>query len=210
MKGTSKGILIFRVKFTLQNCAREKASFFVKLKSYCTFAEVLKGTVSLFLLHTIMISKDRIVDLAQSFLEGSTNYLIDIRVSSTNKILVFIENDVNVSIQDCIQLSKHIEHSLDREMEDFELEVSSPGIDQPFKNIRQYKKYCGKEVDVLLKNGEKMKGLLSKVEDTSIEIDPSAFKKPVRKITSEINKVKNKNVFLFNDIKETRLHINFK
>jgi ribosome maturation factor RimP len=157
-----------------------------------------------------MISKERIVDLAQSFLEGSTNYLIDVRVSSTNKILVFIENDVNVSIQDCIQLSKHIEHSLDREMEDFELEVSSPGIDQPFRNMRQYKKYCGKEVDVLLKNGEKMKGLLSKVEETSIEIEPSSSKKSVKKATSENNKDKNKNVFLLNDIKETRLHINFK
>jgi len=157
-----------------------------------------------------MISKERIVDLAQSFLEGSTNYLIDVRVSSTNKILVFIENDVNVSIQDCIQLSKHIEHSLDREMEDFELEVSSPGIDQPFRNMRQYKKYCGKEVDVLLKNGEKMKGLLSKVEETLIEIEPSSSKKPVKKATSENNKDKNKNVFLLNDIKETRLHINFK
>jgi len=210
MKGTSNANFEFSVNFTIKNSTREKASFFVKLKSYCTFAPVLEGTVSLFLLHTIMISKERIVDLAQSFLEGSTNYLIDVRVSSTNKILVFIENDVNVSIQDCIQLSKHIEHSLDREMEDFELEVSSPGIDQPFRNMRQYKKYCGKEVDVLLKNGEKMKGLLSKVEETLIEIEPSSSKKPVKKATSENNKDKNKNVFLLNDIKETRLHINFK
>ena len=165
--------------------------------------------MSLFLLHIIMISKERIVDLAQSFLEGSTNYLIEVKVSSTNKILVFIENDVNVSIQDCIQLSKHIEHSLDRELEDFELEVSSPGIDQPFRNIRQYYKYCGKEVDVLLRNGEKIKGVLEKVEDTKIEIKPFASKKPIKKTTTE-KLENNNNVFLLNDIKETRLHINFK
>jgi ribosome maturation factor RimP len=156
-----------------------------------------------------MISKERIVNLAQSFLEGSTNYLIDVKVSPTNKILVFIENDVNVSIQDCIQLSKHIEHNLDREAEDFELEVSSPGIDQPFKNVRQYHKYNGKEVDVLLKNGEKYKGFLKKVEDSKIELQISASKKSTKKNTTE--KIEsNKNVFLFNEIKETRLYINFK
>jgi ribosome maturation factor RimP len=156
-----------------------------------------------------MISKERIVDLAKSFLEGSTNYLIDVRVSPTNKIIVFIENDVNVSIQDCIQLSKHIENSLDRELEDFELEVSSPGIDQPFKNLRQYYKYCGKEVEVLLKSGEKIKGLLKKVDETSIELQPSSSKKQTKKTVTE--KIENnKNVFLHNGIKETRLHINFK
>ena len=90
-----------------------------------------------------VISKQHITDLAESFLKDSENYLIDIKVSASNKISVLIENDQHVAIQDCINLSRHIEHSLDREQQDFELEVSSPGIDQPFRHERQDRKYSG-------------------------------------------------------------------
>jgi ribosome maturation factor RimP len=152
-----------------------------------------------------MINKERIEDLAQSFLEESTNYLIDVRVNSANKILVYIENDIHVSIKDCIQLSKHIEHNLDREVEDFELEVSSPGIDQPFRHIKQYYKYAGKEVDVILKTGQKLNGELLEVHQKEITIQQKAKKKK-----SIENQENSKIIIPLSEIKETRLHINFK
>ena len=65
-------------------------------------------------------------------------------VSSDNKIMLYIDGDENVSISNCVDLSRHIEFSLDREEEDFALSVSSAGVDMPLKLIRQYKKYIGK------------------------------------------------------------------
>ena len=107
-----------------------------------------------------MIRKEHIVELSEAFLKDSANYLIDVNVRSGNRISIFIENDEHVSIKDCIALSKHIESQLDREQQDFELEVSSPGIDSPFRHERQYLKYVGKEIEILMSNGEKFSGEL--------------------------------------------------
>lgn len=153
-----------------------------------------------------MIQKNTVKALAEDFIKESENYLIDVLVSSSNKIRVFIENDEHVSIQDCIALSRHIESNLDREKDDFELEVSSPGIDQPFKTIRQYQKYTGKIVDVLLNNGEKYKGELCFVDENQIElilIKSTDNKKLIQKsLKDNIRKS-----FPMNEIKETRLVI---
>jgi ribosome maturation factor RimP len=151
-----------------------------------------------------VISKQHIIELAESFLEGSENYLIDVKVSASNKIAVLIENDQHVAIQDCINLSRHIEHSLDREQEDFELEVSSPGIDQPFRHERQYLKYTGQEVEVKLRNGMKYKGLLSLPEKNVISVEA------VKSKTSKKTPIPTEPLrFSLNEILETRLVIKF-
>jgi ribosome maturation factor RimP len=151
-----------------------------------------------------VISKQHITDLAESFLKGSENYLIDVKVSASNKISVLIENDQHVAIQDCINLSRHIEHSLDREKEDFELEVSSPGIDQPFRHERQYRKYSGQTVEIKLRNGIKHKGTLSLSSGDSISLLPtkSTSSKKINTPAEPVN-------FSLNDILETRLVIKF-
>ena len=151
-----------------------------------------------------VISKQHITDLAESFLKGSENYLIDVKVSASNKISVLIENDQHVAIQDCINLSRHIEHSLDREQEDFELEVSSPGIDQPFRHERQYLKYSGQTVEIKLRNGIKHKGTLSLSSGDSISLLPtkSTSSKKTNTPAEPVN-------FSLNDILETRLVIKF-
>ena len=151
-----------------------------------------------------VISKQHITDLAESFLKGSENYLIDVKVSASNKISVLIENDQHVAIQDCINLSRHIEHSLDREQEDFELEVSSPGIDQPFRHERQYRKYSGQTVEIKLRNGIKHKGTLSLSSGDSISLLPtkSTSSKKTNTPAEPVN-------FSLNDILETRLVIKF-
>ncbi len=151
-----------------------------------------------------VISKQHITELAESFLKGSENYLIDVKVSASNKISVLIENDQHVAIQDCINLSRHIEHSLDREQEDFELEVSSPGIDQPFRHERQYHKYSGQTVEIKLRNGIKHKGTLSLSSGDSISLLPtkSTSSKKINTPAEPVN-------FSLNDILETRLVIKF-
>lgn len=154
-----------------------------------------------------MISKAQIENLANAFLQGSDNYLIDVKVSASNKIVIHIENDSHVAIRDCVALSRHIEHSLDREKEDFELEVSSPGIDQPFKHPRQYRKYQGKEVDVKKLNGDQLKGILIESDDSGLTLQPSPTKKS-KKTAPQDNQPQTISI-PFSDVKEARLIIKF-
>jgi ribosome maturation factor RimP len=151
-----------------------------------------------------MIQRNQIIQLAESFLKGTENYLIDVKVSSTNRISVLIENDQHVSIQDCIALSRHIEHSLDREKEDFELEVSSPGIDQPFKHIRQYVKYAGQAVELKMKDGRKVTGILVSADEKSVHIQPDIPKKTKKNPNPELGISP---VYALDEILETRLII---
>lgn len=97
-----------------------------------------------------MIEKKLIVDFTEQYLDGSPNYLTDVSVSADNTITVEIDNDHGVDIDDCVTLSRYLESKLDRDTEDFELTVTSAGLSSPLKILRQYKKYEGKEVEVLL------------------------------------------------------------
>lgn len=153
-----------------------------------------------------MINQAKVIALCESFLKDTDNYLIDVKVSASNKILVHIENDKHVSIQDCIALSRFIEHSLDREKEDFELEVSSPGIDQAFRNMRQYQKYAGREVEVRMLNGSGFSGILQNADDRELVLR-STGKKSKKK---EKEKVEEELITLsMPEIKETKLKLKF-
>lgn len=154
-----------------------------------------------------MIRKEHIAELAEAFLKDSANYLIDVNVRPGNRISVFIENDEHVSIKDCIALSRHIEFSLDREQQDFELEVSSPGIDSPLKLVRQFQKYIGKEVESILLSGDKIVGTLLNADAEGFEIEPkkSASKKKANPNNNETEPVR----LLYPVVKETRLVITF-
>jgi ribosome maturation factor RimP len=156
-----------------------------------------------------MINKSTLINLVEDYLKESDNYLIDVLISSSNKIRVFIENDEHVSIKDCIALSRHIEANLDREKEDFELEVSSPGIDQPFKNIRQYRKYLGKTVEILLKDGQKLNGELTDCYDTEIGFLPQLSKKGNKNLKQTLHIDNQPKKISLSDIKETKLVIVF-
>ncbi len=152
-----------------------------------------------------MISKEHIAGLAEDFLKDSANYLIYVNVRPGNRISVFIENDEHVSIKDCIALSRHIESNLDREKQDFELEVSSPGIDSPLKHLRQYRKYSGKEVELTFANGDKLTGLLSVADELGFEILPTLKNNKKKSLPStNLNEPRR---FTFPEVKETRLVI---
>jgi len=154
-----------------------------------------------------MIRREQISKLAEDFLKDSKNYLVGVKVSAANKISVLIENDDHVSIKDCIALSRHIEHSLDREQDDFELEVSSPGIDQPFRHLRQYRKYAGKQVELKMLNGDVKKGVLVSAAENTIDLMPAETKSK-KKETGTTDKKEVLHI-PFADVKETRLIITF-
>ncbi|MDR2620976.1 MAG: ribosome assembly cofactor RimP [Dysgonamonadaceae bacterium] len=155
-----------------------------------------------------MIGKEIVKRIVDEFLTNSTNYLVNIDIKPDNTIVVEIDNDRAVSIDDCISLSKFIESKLDRDTEDYELEVGSAGIGQPFKILRQYLKNVGNEVEVLTKTGVKHTGIL-KSADTEIfvltvekQVKPEGAK---RKVTVEEDLT-----FTYSEIKYTKYLIRFK
>ncbi len=148
-----------------------------------------------------MIDKQLISKLAETELKGTDKFLVDVKVNAGNKIAVILDSDSVISIDDCIEVSRFIESSLDREVEDFELNVSSSGLDHPLKLKRQYKKYTNKEISVLTVEGEKYKGILKGILEDKIQLCIAANKK---KKTKELNIE-----ILFSEIKETKAIISF-
>jgi ribosome maturation factor RimP len=143
-----------------------------------------------------MISEQLIKDLTTTHLEGTDRFAVSIAVRSDNRIRIFIDSDTHVLIEHCIELSKFIESQLDRDIEDFELNVSSSGLDQPYKLSRQYIKNIGREVAVLLKDNNKISGTLIAADNDSFSLKEVTKAKKI--ITETIH------TFLYSDIKETK------
>lgn len=154
-----------------------------------------------------MITLEQIKNLANTKLEGTSNFIVDISVKPGNKITVLLDNDNGVSIGDCVDMSRHIEFSLDRESEDFELNVMSPGLTEPLKILRQYEKYINKEVDVTTKENKKHTGKLLSANNEGIVLETQTKEKVEGKKTKQllINNIK----LTFNQIKETKVVISF-
>ena len=119
-----------------------------------------------------MIDKKRIEQWVNEKLEGTNMFLVSVTVSTSNMIVVEIDSDEYVDIDACAQISKYIESNLDREEEDFELEVGSAGLTSPLKVRRHYLKYVTQDVEVLAADGKKFSGILTHVgeEDFTIEV----------------------------------------
>ncbi|MGB1074911.1 MAG: ribosome assembly cofactor RimP [Flavobacteriales bacterium] len=117
-----------------------------------------------------MITAQQIKDLAEPFLDGTSGFLVDVQVSEGNMIKVLLDNDESTSIEDCMSLSRHLESLLDRDDEDFSLDVSSPGLDQPLRFDRQYRKNIGRVVEVKPTGAGKVEGKLTAVEADEIEL----------------------------------------
>lgn len=146
-----------------------------------------------------MIDKNYIESLVKKKLVNSDKFIVDIKISTTNKISVFLDSDTQLTIDDCVQVSRFIESNLDRDKEDFELQVSSPGITESFKLKRQYQKNIGREISVTLNDGLILKGVLLKVSDKSIILQKNIKNKS--HIELKIS---------FTDIKQAKPVISFK
>ncbi|MCH5181569.1 MAG: ribosome assembly cofactor RimP [Prevotellaceae bacterium] len=110
-----------------------------------------------------MIDKAKVQALVEQWLEGKEYFLADLQISADDRIVVEIDHADGVWIDDCVDLSRFIESGLDRDAEDFELEVGSAGIGQPFKVLRQYEIHEGERVEVLTTEGRRLEGLLTAV-----------------------------------------------
>ena len=157
-----------------------------------------------------MIAKKEIIRLAQERINelDNGNYLVDVNISSNNAISVRMDNlHSGVSVKDCVSVSRNIEHNLDREQEDFELQVSSPGLDQPFMVQQQYLKNIGRNVMVTTFNEEIMSGELIKANQKEISI--KEIKTVKNKLTNNKQQVETIHQLLMSEVRETKLIISF-
>ena len=155
-----------------------------------------------------MINRNVVEGIVNEWLEGKEYFLVDVTVSPDDKIVVEIDHAEGVWIDDCVELSRFIESKLDREEEDFELEVGSAGIGQPFKVLQQYLIHIDKEVEVLTKEGKKLEGVLKEADADHFvvtiqkKVKPEGAKRPVW-VDEDLT-------FTYDEIKYTKYLISFK
>ena len=155
-----------------------------------------------------MIDKSVVIQLVNEWLEEKDYFLVDVTVSPDNRIVVEIDHAEGVWIEDCVELSRFIESKLDREKEDFELEVGSAGIGQPFKVLQQYINHIGMDVEVLKNDGLKLAGILKDADENHFTVTIS---KKVKLEGEKRSKMVDEDVtFAYNEIKYTKYLINFK
>lgn len=155
-----------------------------------------------------MIDKNIVKGLVEQWLEGKDYFLTDLTISSDDRIVVEIDHEEGVWIEDCVALSRHIENGLDRESEDFELEVGSAGIGQPFKVLRQYEIHQGERIEVLTTQGLKIEGVLSDVTSEGFTLSVKEKVKGEGEKRPKIVDVARH--FTFNEVKTAKYLIDFK
>lgn len=155
-----------------------------------------------------MIDKNFVKELVGRWLEGKDYFLTDLTVSPDDRIVVEIDHKEGVWIEDCAELSRFIEDNLDREDEDYELEVGSAGIGQPFKVLRQYEIHQGDSVEVLTADGKKLKGVLGGVTAEGFTL---TVEEKVREEGAKRPKLVSRDIPLtFDGVKWTKYLIEFK
>jgi ribosome maturation factor RimP len=144
-----------------------------------------------------MIEKSKIEKLVNEFIKGTDIFLVTVRVSSANRIMVFVDTMMGINIDECVALHRHIEKNLNRDTEDYELQISSPGIDIPFGIIEQYYKNEGKQVEVVDNEGSRFTGSLKNVTNGGFELETEV---KIKGKTKEIKDIS----FNFDQIKSTK------
>lgn len=117
-----------------------------------------------------MIDKTALAEFIQGKLADTPYFLVDLKVSPENEIVVEIDSPENVDIDDCIRLTRDIEEAFPRDDEDYSLEVGSAGITSPLKVLPQYIKNLGNEVEVLTADGKKLKGVLDEADEAGFTL----------------------------------------
>lgn len=155
-----------------------------------------------------MISKDTVRSIVEEWLDGKEYFLVDIEISPDDRIVVEIDHADGVWIEDCVALSRYIEDHLSRDEEDYELEVGSAGLGQPFKVPQQYHCFVGKDVEVLDADGKKYKGVLKSVDGGDFTVTVEEKQKVEGKKRPQLVSVDR--TFQIDTVKYTKYLINFK
>lgn len=154
-----------------------------------------------------MIDKQILRDFIESRLEGTDCFLVDLTVSGDNVIRVEIDSMTSVDIDFCVELSRAVEAAFPRDDEDYELEVGSAGLTSPFKVPAQYRKNVGNKVEVLTRDGRKLRGVLTEAGDdsftveTGVKVRCEGMKKPVEEMRAE--------TFGYDGVKSVRYELEF-
>jgi ribosome maturation factor RimP len=149
---------------------------------------------------------EQLTKKTEALLEGHpTHFLVEIRIKPTNNVKVFIDSDEGVILSDLIsynrKLYKELEESGFFPEGDFSLEVSSPGLDEPLKKHRQYKKNIGRFVEVTMADNTKKEGKLTEATEDGIVIETETGKGRKKQTAQE--------TILFTDIKSTKVQVKF-
>ena len=133
-------------------------------------------------------------------------FLVEVKMLPNNKLIIHVDGDEGISIQDCVAISRHVGFHLEEENtieQAYNLEVSSPGVGEPLKLIRQYNKNIGRTVSIKLKEGLKKEGKLLSVTENNLLIEESVKEKGKKAVAVQTD-------VPFNDILETSVLISFK
>ncbi len=155
-----------------------------------------------------MLDKKLLSEVVNDAISGSDIFVVDITVSADNVVDVELDSMGSIDIDTCVALSREIEKHFDRDVEDYELQVGSAGLTSPFKVKQQYDKNIGNPVEVLTKDGQKLKGILKSAADTEFaitvqkKVKPEGAKRPVMVDTDM--------TFNYSEIKYTKYLIEFK
>jgi len=150
-----------------------------------------------------MIEKQKIQGLVEEFIKGTGLFLVTVKVSNANRITVLADKNEGITIDECAAIHRHIENGLDRDKEDFELQVSSPGLDMPFAVMEQYFKNEGKKVEVVDNEGSKYTGKLKNITAGGFELETE------KKTKGRAIELKDMS-FNFEQIKSTRVILTIK
>jgi ribosome maturation factor RimP len=115
-----------------------------------------------------MITEQVVIEIIEQHIQGTDIFLVEVKVKPGNEIRVHVDRPEGISIDECVKISRLLNESLDRDVEDYALEVSSPGLSSPFKVKQQYEKNKGRSIDVLRKDGTRREGELLSVSDEGI------------------------------------------
>jgi len=144
--------------------------------------------------------------LVQALLADDSGYfLVEVRVKPTNNLKIFIDGDQGIPIEKCVQINRALYKKLEElglfPNGDFSLEVSSPGLDEPLKLLRQYKKNIGRLVELILQDGSKKEGRLMEVSEDGVIIEETKGKNKKKEVINH--------TFLFDNIKTTKIQVVF-
>jgi ribosome maturation factor RimP len=144
--------------------------------------------------------------MVQALLAGETAYfLVEVRIKPTNNVKVFLDGDQGISIEKCVQINRALYKQLEESglfpADDFSLEVSSPGLDEPLKLFRQYRKNIGRQVEIVLQDGARTEGRLTEVSEDGVIVEEIKGKNKKREVINH--------TFLFDNIKTTKIQVVF-
>ena len=154
-----------------------------------------------------MIDREIVKSLVEEMLDDKM-FVVEITVNERNVINVFVDSFDGLTIDQCIAISRHVEHSFDREEEDFELQVSSPGLTESFKVKQQYIKYIGKPVEVKNLEGEKLEGIILEAGNDKFILETSSLERLEEKKKKQL--VVKQHHLKYDEIKSAKAVISFK